>query len=345
MQFRFNRVPSYDQGETSNSSSSIHRTTSRDLRKARSTPILRINEGGVTDARNPPRRPSAVSRLNSIAEAVEGPTVLTRPAASTLTLGRAAWPSQSPVSDQASTRHGSFTRKIRHRLSSFGSRTPGVTFPQQGSCPFRADKSKAPSSKPTNLSLIDPTRDVFPSTMRFTASPIRESSAMAMRFTASPIRESSVMAMRFTASPIRESSAMLGCSFRDQSNDMIMEPKSPSYASSMTALKGGFNKAHRFLGRALEGFSDKECDEDAGNDSYDEDEDDLNMLYSNVMVPLEFPDEEDGETTSSSASSTPYEPHFDNNSPKNTISEDQNPGYKQLSSCLSDGNPFFVSAI
>ncbi|POW03784.1 hypothetical protein PSTT_10822 [Puccinia striiformis] len=92
MQFRFNRVPSYDQGETSNSSSSIHRTTSRDLRKARSTPILRINEGGVTDARNPPRRPSAVSRLNSIAEAVEGPTVLTRPAASTLTLGRAAWP-------------------------------------------------------------------------------------------------------------------------------------------------------------------------------------------------------------------------------------------------------------
>jgi len=52
----------------------------------------------------------------------------------------------------------------------------------------------------------------------------------------------------------------------------------------------------------FEGHADKDTGRPCSDDSNDEAEDDVNMLYSNVMIPLDFPNEdedEDGGTASS----------------------------------------------
>jgi hypothetical protein len=141
-------------------------------------------------------------------------------------------------------------------------------------------------------------------------------------------------AEEYTPNVYNQAKAMPAFSTRDRSQS-VFDQKAP-YTNSMAFFKGGLSKAHKFIGRAFEGFPDKESEEEVSDESHDEDEDDLNMLYT-VMVPLEFPDEEDGETTSSSSS--PFEPAFDKDSTKNH--SDGVPGYcfkKQSSSCLSNKN-------
>ncbi|KAA1137597.1 hypothetical protein PGTUg99_007218 [Puccinia graminis f. sp. tritici] len=141
----------------------------------------------------------------------------------------------------------------------------------------------------------------------------------------------------YTSDVYNQAKVLPAFSTRDRSQS-VFDSKTP-YTNSMAFFKGGLSKAHKFIGRALEGFPDKESEEEVSDESHDEDKDDLNMLYT-VMVPLEFPDEEDGETTSSSSSSSsPFEPDFDKDSSKNH--SEGIPGHcfkKQSLSCLSTNN-------
>ncbi|KNZ43712.1 uncharacterized protein VP01_994g6 [Puccinia sorghi] len=90
-----------------------------------------------------------------------------------------------------------------------------------------------------------------------------------------------------------------------------LDQRPPSYNTRKAFFKEGFSKAHKFLGRAFEGFSDKGDEKLVSEDSHhdEEEEDDLNRLYSNEMVPLAFPDEGDEEST---FSSSPSAREFDN---------------------------------
>ncbi|KAA1089597.1 hypothetical protein PGT21_024359 [Puccinia graminis f. sp. tritici] len=156
-----------------------------------------------------------------------------------------------------------------------------------------------------------------------------------------PINASGTMSPtseEYTSDVYNQAKVLPAFSTRDRSQS-VFDSKTP-YTNSMAFFKGGLSKAHKFIGRALEGFPDKESEEEVSDESHDEDKDDLNMLYT-VMVPLEFPDEEDGETTSSSSSSSssPFEPDFDKDSSKNH--SEGIPGHcfkKQSLSCLSTNN-------
>ncbi|EFP90557.1 hypothetical protein PGT21_026549 [Puccinia graminis f. sp. tritici] len=304
MLFLFTRVGPIDQNGASNTSSSILEASSRDLRKAKSTPILRINGIPPTVTGIPPTHPPATDSPELAADASGVPSALSHTTSNTSTAARLACPKPPYIPDQAYNRHSSFTRKIRYRLSSLnrGSGSPVI---QPVSSLTRADELKGLDSK------------------AFRLLPINASGTM------SPTSE------EYTSDVYNQAKALSAFSTRDRSQS-VFDSKTP-YTNSMAFFKGGLNKAHKFIGRALEGFPDKESEEEVSDESHDEDEDDLNMLYT-VMVPLEFPDEEDGENTSSSSSS-PFEPDFDKDRSKNH--SDGIPGYcfkKQSSSCLSTNN-------
>ncbi|OAV97534.1 hypothetical protein, variant [Puccinia triticina 1-1 BBBD Race 1] len=300
MLFLFTRVgPNGQSSAPETSSSWMLNASSRDLRKAKSTPILRINGTTPTTAGAPsPETTSAGIATDSLGV----PSSLTGPALSTSTAVRLACPKPPHISDQAQNKHASFTRKIRYRLSSFN-RGPGSPLLQQAATsPTRPDDFSPPVSYSHGSCTMHSSGSMSPTTEKYPSKLYDDAKAV----------------------PARES--------RDRSQS-VLEQRSPSYAS-MTFFKDGLNKAHKFFGRALEGFSDKDSDEDVSDESHDEDEEDLNMLYSNVMVPLEFPGEDDGETTSSSSS--PFEPDFDKKVGQTTSPEDSTPSYyfkKQSSSC------------
>jgi len=269
MLFLFTRVGPTEQKSDGSPivSLSMPQPSLRELKKAKSTPTLRINIIKPTFSRTPTTYPAlaASSRL--------APHVLGLSPAS-------ACFSPIHVFDQTGTKQGSLTSKICYRLSSFNNRNSGAPLLQQDSTPGRDDHSRAPDAKTTFPCAINPPCSLSPIEENLPSNP----------------DETRVVPVWNTRS--RAKSAL--------------DQRPPLYITSKAFFKEGFSKAHKFLGRALEGFSDKDDENDVSEDSHngEDEEDDLNRLYSNEMVPLDFPEEGDEDSTSSSSS--PFAREFEN---------------------------------
>ncbi|PLW25339.1 hypothetical protein PCANC_05754 [Puccinia coronata f. sp. avenae] len=296
MLFLFNRGSGEQKPEDArpNDSLSMSQASSRELKKAQSTPLLRINGIASMVDRAPATHPLLVASPNLVPGALDVSSA-------------AADSSPTYLPDQAYNKHNSFTRKIRYRLSSFSRASGSPLVNQQESFPTRTDPSRTSNSKAPRPCLLNSSRNVCPE--------VEHSSS-------------------FQDEPKAVSS--WNTRYRSKS---VVEPKPPAYNSSRTFFKDGLSRAHRFLGRALEGFSEKDDEEDVSEDCHDQEDEDLNRLYSNEMVPLEFPDEQDEQSACSPLSSFGQEVDRDRRNSKNC--EDVSPRYcfkKQSSSSLRNTN-------
>lgn len=183
-----------------------------------------------------------------------------------LTVTNLVCPKRCNTPEQRYT-NGSFTLKIRYRLSSF-TRKPGIPFWQTSSS-AHLDVSQKTEPRLSDLSSNQPESRM--------PSKSGENPSVGGR------------SREFVPANLHNPP------------QVAIDIKSPG---GRKFLRGGLAKAHKFFGRVFEVHADKDTERPRSGNN-DDAEDDMNMLYSNVMIPLDFPDvddDEDGGTTSSPTS-------------------------------------------